>query len=138
MDNEKKGYVTVVEAAKIKKVTRQAIYIAIKQNKLRVYKNGKKFKVNLLDLKEYDEQRYSRDTSVCEEGKLIFDTKKGQISVERAAEMIGVPTQKLYYAVRVGWLKATRKKSAWVIDTADLFEYEETYLKKQLSKKKMS
>lgn len=129
------GYVTVSEAARIKKVTRQAIYLAIRLKKLKAYKYGDTWKVFRMDLKEYDKQRYSRITST-HNGELIFDDSQGLISIDKAAEMLGIPRQKVYYAARTGKLKAQRKKSAWVIAVEDLFRYENEFLKKEFTKKR--
>lgn len=131
------SYVTVSEAARIKKVTRQAIYLAIREKKLKAYRHGDTWKVFLLDLVEYDRQRYSRVKSVFE-GELKFDASKGLISIERASQMAGVPRQKLYYAIRTGLLKATRKGSAYVVQVDDLLEYQDAHLKKDFTKKKAS
>ncbi len=62
------------------------------------------------------------------EGELLFDNQKGYFSVNQAAKMLGVPSQKIYYATRVGLLKAIRKGAAWVIHESDIQVYKETYL----------
>ncbi len=121
--------VTVSEAARIKKVTRQAIYLAIRLKKLRAYKHGEKWKVFRLDLDEYDNQRYSRATSTYN-GELIFDDERGLISIEKASQLVGVPKQKLYYAARTGKLKAERKRASWVVSVKSLFQYQDEFLKK--------
>lgn len=114
-----KGYVSVSEAAKIKNVTRQAIYLAIRLKRLRAYRHEDKWRVFLVDLNEYDERRYSR---IYHSTEPIFDDHK--ISVEKASQMIKVPKQKIYYAIRTGLLKATRKNSSWVVLVSDLFHYQ--------------
>lgn len=129
------SYVTVTEAARIKKVTRQAIYLAIREKKLRAYKHDDTFKVFLMDLVDYDRQRYSRVNSVID-GEKIFDEEKGSVSVERASQMIAVPRQKLYYAVRTGMLKSIKKGNTYVIKVEDLFEYQDKHLNKDFTKKK--
>ena len=45
-----------------------------------------------------------------------------------AAKMLGVPAQKIYYATRIGMLKATRKGAAWVIHVDDIKDYQEKFL----------
>jgi excisionase family DNA binding protein len=128
------GYVSVSEAARIKNVTRQAIYLAIRLKRLRAYKHGDAWKIFLVDLDEYDKQRYSRAISTFN-GELIFDETKGYISMEKASEMIGVPKQKLYYAARTGKLKAVRKRQSWVIKVEDLLAYQDEYLTKDFTRK---
>ena len=48
--------------------------------------------------------------------------------INQAAKLLNVPAQKLYYATRVGLLKAHRKGAAWVIHIEDLKGYQENYL----------
>jgi len=127
-----KKFVTLSEAAKINQVTRQAIYVAIKQKKLRAYKNPTRWIIDLDDLEEYRKLKYSRTKSM-HNGELIFDNNKGFFSIQQAAKMLNVPYQKIYYATRIGLLKATRKGSAWVVHTDDLKKYQESYLNRMIS-----
>lgn len=120
-------FVSITEAARINNVTRQAIYVAIKQNKLRAVKNRTRWTIHLKDLEDYRRGKYSRTKSTFE-GELLFDNDKGFFSVNQTAKILGVPAQKIYYATRVGMLKATRKGSAWVIHVNDVKEYRDTYL----------
>lgn len=128
------GCVSVSEAARIKKVTRQAIYLAIKLKRLKAYKHGDRWKVFLVDLKQYDANRFSRLHHSTFRGEPIFDESKGFVSVDRAALMINLPKQKIYYAIRTGMLRATRKKAAWVIRISDLLEYQSHISKKRCTK----
>ena len=45
--------------------------------------------------------------------------------------MLNVPAQKIYYATRVGHLKAHRKGAAWVMHMDDVKTYQENYLNKK-------
>jgi len=127
-----KKFVTLSEAAKINNVTRQAIYVAIKQKKLRAYKNPTRWIIDVEDLEQYRKMKYSRSKSM-HNGELIFDNKKGFYSIQQAAKMLNVPYQKIYYATRIGLLKATRKGSAWVVHLDDLKQYQQNYLNKMIS-----
>lgn len=126
-DAPKKKVVSITEAAKINNVTRQAIYVAIKQKKLRAYKDTTRWTIRLEDLEEYRRQKYSRAKSTFD-GELLFDNERGYYSVNQVAKMLGVPAQKIYYATRIGLLKATRKGAAWIIHIDDVKEYKENYL----------
>jgi len=42
--------------------------------------------------------------------------------------MLNVPAQKVYYATRIGHLKAQRKGAAWVIHEDEIKGYKESYL----------
>ncbi len=126
----KKKVVSITEAARINNVTRQAIYVAIKQKKLKASKDTTRWTINLEDLENYRKLKYSRTKSLFN-GELLFDNQKGFYSVNQAARLLNVPAQKIYYATRVGLLKAHRKGAAWVIHVNDLKGYQENYLNKR-------
>lgn len=126
--------VSITEAAKLNKVTRQAIYVAIKLNKLKARKEATRWSIHLDDLAEYRKHKYSRAKSMFN-GELVFDDSKGYVSVNQVAKMLNVPPQKIYYATRSGKLKAVRKGAAWVISIADLTEYKEKFLQKKRKRK---
>src|ERR1700733_12699381 len=125
--------VSITEAAKLNKVTRQAIYVAIKLNKLKARKETTRWTIHLDDLEAYRKQKYSRSKSMFN-GELLFDNGKGYHSVNQVARLLGVPAQKIYYATRIGQLKALRKGAAWVIHDQDVKEYAEKKLGKKASK----
>lgn len=122
--------VSITEAARINGVTRQAIYVAIKQNKLKARKDSTRWTIDLDDLEEYRQNKYSRTKSTFD-GELLFNNDKGFYSVNQVAKMLGVPAQKIYYATRIGVLKAIRKGAAWVIHIDDVKEYQEKYLSRR-------
>ncbi len=122
--------VSITEAARINGVTRQAIYVAIKQNKLKARKDSTRWTIDLDDLEDYRRNKYSRTKSTFD-GELLFDNNRGFYSVNQAAKILGVPAQKIYYATRIGMLKATRKGAAWVIHTDDIKDYQEKYLSRR-------
>lgn len=124
-----KKVVSITEAARINNVTRQAIYVAIKQKKLKAFKDTTRWTISLDDLETYRKQKYSRTKSLYQ-GELLFDNEKGYYSINQVAKMLDVPAQKIYYATRVGLMKASRKGAAWVVHANDLKEYQEKYLKK--------
>ena len=127
-----KRVVSITEAARINNVTRQAIYVAIKQRKLKAHKDSTRWTIDLSDLEEYRKHKYSRTKSMFD-GELLFDNGKGYYSVNQVAQLLGVPAQKIYYATRVGLLKAIRKGAAWVIHSNDVKGYQENYLTKKTS-----
>ena len=122
--------VSITEAAKINNVTRQAIYVAIKQKKLKASKDSTRWTIDLDDLENYRKQKYSRTKSMFN-GELLFDNQKGYFSVNQVAKMLNVPAQKIYYATRVGLMKATRRGAAWVIHTSEIKMYQQNYLEKK-------
>ncbi len=133
--SEGKNVVSITEAAKINNVTRQAIYVAIKQKKLRATKKTR-WEIDLKDLEEYRKNKYSRTKSMFD-GSLLFDNDRGYFSVNQVAKILGVPAQKVYYATRTGKLKGSRKGAAWVIHTEEVRRYQDEYLEKKLSRRKV-
>ena len=121
--------VSIIEAAKINKVTRQAIYVAIKQKKLKTTKKTR-LEIDIKDLEEYRNNKYSRTKSMFG-GELLFDNNKGYFSVNQVARLLGVPAQKIYYATRTGMIKGSRKGAAWVIHSDEVKRYQEDYLSKK-------
>lgn len=122
--------VSITEAARINKVTRQAIYVAIKQKKLRARKHMARWVIHIDDLDRYRDQKYSRSKSTYN-GELLFDNKKGYFSINQTARMLNIPAQKVYYATRVGHLRASRRGAAWVVHSDDISHYREIYLAKK-------
>ena len=129
-EREPTKVVSITEAARINNVTRQAIYVAIKQKKLKATKDSTRWTIHLDDLEEYRKNKYSRTKSMFD-GELLFDNRKGYFSVNQAAKLLNVPAQKIYYATRVGLLKASRKGAAWVIHSDDIRGYQENYLNRK-------
>jgi len=124
-----KKVVSITEAARINNVTRQAIYVAIKQKKLRATK-GTRWEIDTHDLEEYRNNKYSRTKSMFD-GQLLFDNSRGYYSVNQVADQLGVPAQKIYYATRTGMIKGARKGAAWVIHEEEIARYKQEYLAKK-------
>lgn len=131
-DLENKKVVSITEAARINNVTRQAIYVAIKQGKLKATKNATRWTIDLKDLEEYRKHKYSRAKSTFD-GELLYDNSKGFYSINQVSEICDVPAQKIYYATRVGHLQAHRKGAAWVVHVDDVKKYKEEYLNRRTS-----
>ncbi|AAF39541.1 DNA-binding protein [Chlamydia muridarum str. Nigg] len=125
--------VSITQAAKLHNVTRQAIYVAIKQKKLKASKTTR-WEIDLQDLEDYRRNRYSRAKSTYQ-GELLFDNEKGFYSVGQVASMLNVPEQKIYYATRIGAMKGERRGSAWVIHVSEVDRYRNDYLKKEAERK---
>lgn len=122
-----KTIVSITEAARLNNVTRQAIYVAIKLGKLKASKTGTRWMIRVQDLKDYNESKYSRTKSM-HNGELVFNNDQGFYSVNQVAKMLDVPAQKIYYATRIGQLKASRKGAAWVMHISDINAYKANYL----------
>jgi len=137
VEKAEKAGVSITEAAKLNNVTRQAIYVAIKLNKLKATKKTTRWTISLEDLEDYRLQKYSRSKSVFD-GELLFDNQKGYYSINQVAKILSVPAQKIYYATRIGLLKAHRKGAAWVIHNEDLKTYQGEHLEKKSRRRQAS
>jgi predicted DNA-binding protein YlxM (UPF0122 family) len=133
-DLSDKRVVSITEAAKLNNVTRQAIYVAIKQNKLRATKKTR-WEIDIQDLDDYRTNKYSRNKSIYD-GEPLYNNEQGYYSVNQIARMLEVPTQKIYYATRSGMLRAIRKGIAWVIHIEDARAYRDSYLDKRTIRRK--
>lgn len=122
-------FISVRQAAKIKGVSTQALYLAIRLKKLKAYKSGDYYKIFLSDLDIYDKKKYSRESSLYD-GELVFDEKNGQISVAKASVLTGLPRQKLYHAMRTKNLPFILKGRFYVLHMDDLLKYHDDLEKK--------
>ena len=116
-------YLSLVEAAKLRGCTKQALYYAIKKETLEVEKVNGFWKVTPESLLKYDSGLYCRMNRSKSNGKYIYDHKKGKITAVLAAEYVGLSRQNIYYALRTGKLKYSKVKGAIVIDKKDLFKF---------------
>jgi Helix-turn-helix domain len=129
------GYVSVKEAARLKRVTREAIYLAIRLGRLKACCDGRRMKVSILDLNDYDASRWDHLRHSRFKEEKLLDKKNGYVSINDAAKAIRVPMQKLYYAIRSGKIKATKRNSAWMVHVEDLLEYQRKFSKEKFTEK---
>jgi hypothetical protein len=115
-------FVSIKEAAKMNDLTVQAIYAAVWKDKLKSFMQRGKIKIHVDDLAVWRKNVHSREKSTYK-GQLLYDNSQGYYSTVQAAAIMGVPSQKVYYATRMGWLKAKRKGSSWVIHSDDIKKY---------------
>lgn len=136
--DKKKKVLSITEAAKQHNVTRQAIYVAIKEKKLRAEKINGRWTISTDALRDYKEQKYSREKSTYN-GELLFDKQKGTYSVAQVSKMLNVPVQTIYYALRSGKLKGDQtgpSSATWIISIDNVTDYQVNYLAKKQNKKK--
>jgi predicted DNA-binding protein YlxM (UPF0122 family) len=115
---------SIPQAAKQQKVTRQAIYEAIRKKRLIAKKDEHdwKWQINIKDLEEYNNHKFDRKKSTFEGGPL-YDSSKGEYSVKEIAKYLKTTPNQIYYAVKRGYLKAFQKSAAWVIKMEDVSAY---------------
>ena len=124
--------VSITEAAKILGITKQAAYVAMRNGRIPATKclHTKKWLITVEAIKVYKQNKYSRALSRYN-GEIIFDKSKGLYSVREVAQILDVPTQKIYYALRLGHLKSYRRGAAWVVHIDNIRAYEASYLMKE-------
>lgn len=115
---------TVSQAAKRNKVTRQAVFFAIKMKKLNARKEGNTWLIEEKDLQEYLKYKYCRSKSHVD-GELIFDKKKGYYSIADTAQFLDKSMNHVYYLVRVGKIQTHRQGGTIVVQDKELYRYAE-------------
>jgi excisionase family DNA binding protein len=92
---------TITEAADYIGITRQAVHAAIKKNRLNANKTKHSFwTVTKEDIKNYYNDLYIRPNRCQNE----------EVSVKEAAKLMGVPLQRAYYLIKLGLIKAEKRK----------------------------
>jgi len=130
------------KAAEIAKVTKQALYVALKKRGLKaIMKNGRYYLTkNSID--DYRINKYNRDLRKVD-GEYIFDLTKGHFSIQQVCKVfsssLGCPYsfQHLYYLLRTGQLRGFRKGKAWVIPKDEAIALLEKEMEHHKEKSKM-
>lgn len=108
-------WLTITETAKKCKVTRQAVYVAIKKKRLNAQLVNRVWVMHISDVEIYRASRYDRVNSKIN-GEPVFDIARGYLSVNHASKLFGANTQHIYYLLRTGQLHASKKGCAWVVN----------------------
>lgn len=128
MQNEELSpLLTISDAAKEAKISRQGIYVAIKHGRLKAHQKKLKWFIEKADLDAYRASRYIGDNRK-NNGERIFSLEKGIYSVHQVSKFMSLemgfiyPLNKVYYKLRRGHLKASRTGGAWVIKKEDVIK----------------
>ena len=130
--------ISITEAARINNVTRQAIYVAIQQDKLKAVKQMNRWFIKEDDLAAYTASKYSRKKSTFG-GETIFSDNK--FSPKTVAKILDVPVQQIYYAIRTKQLLAERtgeKNVTCVVAKEALIDYKQRLDAKKTKAKSVS
>lgn len=120
---------TISEIARKYSLSRQAVYVAIKSEKLPANKeDAKHWKVKEGDVKEWRGNRYKRKNSK-RNGEFLFGN--GWLSVNDAAKFLKVKSQKLYYLMRSGkhGFKFDRIGGSYRIRDTDLKDFVNSHMR---------
>jgi excisionase family DNA binding protein len=112
-------------------VTRQAVFTAIYNKRLKAFKEGKFWRIKKEIADEYVKTKYNRKFSTYN-GRLIFDNEKGFYSMQQVANMLGIGYHQLYFAVQMGRIKYQRKGASYVFHMSDIVEFKEKHLDIQI------
>lgn len=124
---------TITEAAKAIKVTRQAIYSAINSKRLIAKRQDDRWWISSKDLDLYRHNKYSRSNS-RRDGELIFDKQKGFYSTCEVGKILRKNANQVYYLIRVGKIKTIREGGNIIIKDTDLKEFIDKHYKKPTHK----
>jgi excisionase family DNA binding protein len=119
---------TLKETAEYGHVTRQAIYSALKKKLIKGEKIGNQWFIKKVD---YDAYRMGRHNIMNKRiaGNRIYNEDGGMFPVIYAARMLGeitrsrFTTQRVYYMIRCGRIRAHRIGTAWMIKQEDIDSY---------------
>jgi len=112
------------EIAKFHGTTRGAIYIAIKNGKLKGSFSGGKWGVSREDYQEYIKNKHSRKFTRFQ-GELIFDPEKGDRSVADASKILKMNIHQIYYLCRTKTLPNKKKGHSYVINIEDIMKFKD-------------
>lgn len=121
--NQDKGEALPIEELSYKyHVTRQAIYIALRKDKVPYHKINRRIFIYEKDYNDYRAFRYSREKSKFN-GSLVYDPQQQELSIRQCAKLMGVDQHKIYYLVYTGKIPCSRKGTAIVIKYDDCVNY---------------
>lgn len=112
-------FLTITEAAELFHVTRQAIYVALKIRGLPAIFANNMWIIKKSDLIDYQKNKYSREKSTFN-GCPLYDLEGGEYSVNHIAKLVGADPQHIYYLLRRGELRASKKGRVWIISREEL------------------
>jgi hypothetical protein len=106
--------VTISEASILLGISRQAIFFAIKKDRLKARKiHDGSWRIDFDSLDVYQKSKYKRECSARFNGDKVYN--ENALTVQQAAELLGIPVQDTYYLIRSGIMISDRKSAHHVI-----------------------
>lgn len=112
-------WLSISEISRKCRVTRQAVYVAIKNGRLKAAQINRIWFAHVDDIEAYRSSRYNREHSRIN-GEPIFDILSGYLSVNHIAKLFGETPQRIYYLLRTGQVPASKKGAAWVVNIEEM------------------
>jgi excisionase family DNA binding protein len=111
---------SVTQTADMMNITRQAVSLAIHNKRLPAKLVKNKWMINKADILEYKKNKYCNRSF---KGKPLYDKTKGEYSVNEISNILDLKRNRIYYLLRKGSIKSTRKGSAWIISQSDIDDF---------------
>ena len=116
-------YISIRDAANKLGLTYYALYCAVGRKSLKAVKRNDILHTTEGWLKEYVKNNRDKEKVSRFNGMKTFDETKGEYCVKRAAKMLGLKKQRVYWLIYTGQLKTTRKGSYHIITQANIDAY---------------
>jgi len=117
---------TMSQLAKSYNVTRQAIYLKIKQGRLKAEKRYGRWFIEEKDYLNFIKTKYTR----IHDEDFLYSEQQGFFSVKKTSQILDCPEQCLYYRIRSGFIKSFRHKSSLFMHISDIMKFKDYLLAK--------
>lgn len=117
------NYISLRQAAINYDVTYYSLYCAVGRKSLTAVKINDVLHTTEGWLREYYKHARDKEKRSRFNGMKTFDERKGEYCVKRAAKLLGVPKQRIYWLIYTGQLKTTRKGSYHIITQENIDAY---------------
>jgi len=130
--NEIDYEMTLSQASEYMGITRQAMYVAILNGRVecKQFENGR-YSIKRSALEKYKASKYDRRLTFRHNGEQILKPGSGLVNTAMAANIIGIPTQALYYFVRKGALPYELAGKQYIFRLRDIEAFAQEYWKKE-------
>lgn len=117
---QKQRLINCYEAAEIMGCGVKNVWALIRRLSLRSVRKNDKLMTCEEWIEEYQENKRSKDLHSTFNGRKVFDSARGELSMNMVAENLGVHKTMVMYYIKTGRLKSTRKGAYHVILDTEL------------------
>ena len=110
------------QTAEVEGLTRQGVYKAIKDGRLKACKINNKWFIDESDLIQYRKERYTKVHSKFN-GEPLYQPEIGLIGVHHVCEMLGLKRQQVYYLVRCHRLSTIQRGKTLIFFKDNVMAY---------------
>jgi len=123
---EREAYITVFAASLVLRISRQAVYHAIKLGRISAKNILGSWSVKLSSVNSYRKTRYDA-LHKRHNGLPVYDPSKGLFSIKQLAKILNISYSCLYHHVKCGNIPSYRVNACYVINCPDPKEFRKTY-----------